>query len=451
MSVSNQNISKKFIQFFKARNLWQGKFLAAVSGGVDSVVLCELCKQAGVQFAIAHCNFGLRAEESERDERFVRTLAEKCGVEVFVKNFDTERFANEKKISIQEAARELRYDWFVQLRKEKAFSFTLLAHHADDNIETLLMNFFRGTGLQGLTAMPEENLDEKFFLRPLLGVRRKEILEFAKQSSLEWVEDSSNASSKYTRNFFRNELLPSIKAVFPQVEENLLDNIDRFRKIKALYQTSVEELKKQVCEQYASEIRIPILKLMKYRHTSLIYEIIKDYGFGEKQVEEVMKLADAESGKFIENEKYQIIKHRNWFIIAPRAELADTIAIEDGMECICFGGGKLEFKTISKEKFQLQKNESIAQLDAKHIEYPLLLRKWKQGDYFYPLGMRKKKKLARFFIDLKLPKNQKENIWVLESNKKIIWVVGIRIDDRFKITESTEKILALTANISRNV
>lgn len=451
MSVSNQNISEKFIHFFKVRNLLQDKFLAAVSGGIDSVTLCELCKLNGIQFAIAHCNFGLRGEESERDENFVKGIGEKYGVEVFVKKFDTEAYAKEKKLSIQEAARELRYNWFVQLRKEKGFSFTLLAHHADDNIETLLMNFFRGTGLQGLTAMPEENFDEKFFLRPLLEVRRKEILQFAKENNLNWVEDSSNLSSKYTRNFFRNELLPAIQKVFPQVEENLLNNIDRFKQINALYQTSVEELKKKVCEPYSSEIRIPILKLMKYRHTSLIYEIIKDYGFDEKQLEEISKLADAESGKFLANERYQIIKHRNWFIIAPRAEVADTIAIEEGMESVCFRGGNLEIKIIAKEKFHLQKKESIAQLDAKHIEYPLLLRKWKQGDYFYPLGMRKKKKLARFFIDQKLPKNQKENIWVLESNKKIIWVVGMRIDDRFKVTESTKHILKLTANISQNV
>lgn len=451
MSVSNQNVSGKFVKFFKARNFLQGKFLAAVSGGIDSVVLCELCKQTGIQFAIAHCNFGLRGEESERDEKFVRALGVKYDVEVFVKKFDTEAYADGKKISIQEAARELRYNWFVQLKKEKGFSFTLLAHHADDNIETLLMNFFRGTGLQGLTAMPEENLDEKFFLRPLLEVRRKEILEFAKQNNLEWVEDSSNASSKYTRNFFRNELLPAIQKVFPKVEENLLDNVYRFKQINALYQTSVEELKKNLCEQYASEVRIPILKLMKYRHTSLIYEIIKDYGFGEKQVEEIFKLADAASGKFIENDCYQIIKHHNWFIVAQKAGIADTVAIEEGMESVCFSNGTIELKRVPKEKFHLQKKESIAQLDAKHIEYPLLLRKWKQGDYFYPLGMRKKKKLARFFIDQKLSKNQKETIWVLESNKKIIWVVGMRIDDRFKVTESTEKILALTANISRNV
>ena len=274
-------------------------------------------------------------------------------------------------------------------------------------------------------------------------MRRKEIIEFAKQNQLSWVEDSSNASSKYTRNFFRNELLPAIKKSYPQVEENLLANIDRFKKTNSLYQAAVEELKKKVCEKYASEVRIPILKLMKYQQTSLIYEIIKDYGFGEKQVEEVIKLADAESGKFIANDQYQIIKSRKWFVIAPKTIVADTVAIEEGMEKICFSGGQLELRTIPFEKFRLQKKEDIAQLDSRDIEFPLLLRKWKRGDYFYPLGMRKKKKLARFFIDQKLSKNQKENIWVVESNKKIIWVVGMRIDDRFKVVESTKKIVII--------
>lgn len=445
MNETHQNIKEKFRSFFTERNLFQGKFLAAVSGGVDSVVLCELCRQLGLQFSIAHCNFQLREEESERDENFVKNLGEKYGVDVFVKKIDTETYAKEKKISIQEAARELRYDWFINLKEEKSFSYTLLAHHADDNIETLLMNFFRGTGLQGLTAMPDENLTEKFILRPLLNVRRKEIIEFAKQNNLQWVEDSSNLSSKYTRNFFRNELLPEIKKIFPQVEENLLSNIERHKKTNALYQISVEQLKKKICEFHASEIRIPILQLMKYQHTSLIYEIIKDYGFGEKQVEELMKLADAGSGKFIENNQYQIIKHRNWFIIAPKSTVADTIAIEKEMETVSFNGGQLQLKILPKEKFHLQKKENIAQLDLKHIEFPLLLRKWKQGDYFYPLGMRKKKKLARFFIDQRLAKNQKENVWVLESNKKIIWIVGMRIDDRFKITDATKEILVINA------
>ncbi|MGZ3952091.1 MAG: tRNA lysidine(34) synthetase TilS [Flavisolibacter sp.] len=435
---------ERFTRFFKERNLLEGNFLAAVSGGIDSAVLCELCKQSGLDFAIAHCNFQLRGEESERDEQFVQALSDKYGVQLFLKRFNTSAYAEEKKISIQEAARELRYDWFTQLRIEKGISFTVLAHHADDNIETLLMNFFRGTGLQGLTGMPTEDLGSRFILRPLLELRRTEIVEFAQVNNLKWVEDSSNASSKYTRNFFRNELLPAIKNRYPAVEDNLIATIQRLKKANALYTIGLEEIKKKLCFRRGSEVRIPVLKLLKYEHTSLIYEIIKDYGFGEKQVEEVLKLAKADSGKFIENDRYQVIKHRNWLVIAQVNNVTDTIAIEKGRERVNYAGGQLHLKTISKESFRLQKKEAIAQLDTRKIEYPLLLRKWKKGDYFYPLGMPKKKKLARFFIDLKLPKNQKENIWVLESNNRILWIVGIRIDDRFKVTDSSREVLVVT-------
>jgi tRNA(Ile)-lysidine synthase len=444
MTGLDQNMVQKFREFFKKRNLLQSTFLAAVSGGIDSVVLCELCRQSGIQFSIAHCNFQLRGEESQGDEQFVRDLATKYGVDVQVKHFDTNAYAEQQKISIQEAARELRYGWFVELRKSMGFSATLLAHHADDNIETLMMNFFRGTGLRGLTGMPEGNLDEKFFLRPLLKVRRAEITQFAKDNGLQWVEDSSNASSKYTRNFFRNELLPAIRKVYPQVDDNLLSTIDRLKKTDALYNIALEEIKKKVCQTSGSEIRIPILKLLKYEHTSLIYEIISDYGFGEKQVEEVIKLSAAPSGKFIENDTHQIIKHRNWFIIAPKTERTNTITVDGGTANVSFKPGQLQLKIVGREAFRLQKKQEIAQLDTRNIEYPLLLRKWRQGDYFYPLGMLKKKKLGRFLIDQRLPKNEKENVWVLESNRKILWIVGMRIDDRFKVTESTKEVLVIT-------
>lgn len=443
------DLNRHFQSFFSQRSLSLSKntFLAAVSGGVDSAVLCLLCKQAGLHFSIAHCNFGLRGEESERDEQFVRRLGDNYEVEVFVKKFDTTTYAAENRLSIQEAARTLRYQWFEQLRTEKGFAFTLLAHHADDNIETLLMNFFRGTGLQGLTAMPEEDLGERHLLRPLLQVRRNEITMFAEQQGLQWVEDSSNSSTKYTRNFFRMELIPAIRKAYPQVEENLLATIDRFKKINTLYQASVQHLKQELCEQQLAEVRIPVRKLKNYLNTSLIYEIIRDFGFGEKQVDEVVKLMEASSGKYIENETWQIIRHRNWLLVTPKVEKADTIAIEKEIREVRYGGGLLQLNWTPIEKFSMNPSPSVAQLDARHIEFPLLLRKWKPGDYFYPLGMRKKKKLARFFIDQKLSKNQKESIWVIESNKKIIWVTGMRIDDRFKITASTREVLQISKQL----
>lgn len=434
-----------FTQFFRKKNLslTKGRYLLAVSGGIDSVALCELSKQAELNFSIAHCNFGLRGEESDRDEAFVRSLGEKYGVEVFVKKFSTSEYAAETRLSIQEAARELRYAWFDEVRKENDFTATLLAHHADDNIETLLMNFFRGTGLEGMGGMPEEKTGAHC-LRPMLPFRRSAIEDFAKVNQLTWVEDSSNAANKYTRNFFRNELIPQLKAVFPKVEENLLDNIRRFQQTSELYNEMIGNLKKKVCESRGEEVHIPVLKLMKYKDTSLIYEVIKDFGFGEKVVEEVIKLADANSGKYIANDKFRIIRHRAWFIVAPLATSAQTFVIDKGQELVQFADQQLQVKDLQIEKFKLNKEASVAQLDAKDIQFPLVLRKWKAGDYFYPLGMHKKKKLARFFIDQKLSKTEKEKAWVIESHKRIIWVVGQRIDDRFKITDATREVLQLS-------
>lgn len=436
---------EKFIHFFKEKglSLTTHRYLLAVSGGLDSVVLCQLSKEAGINFAIAHCNFGLRGAESERDENFVRSLGQKFGVEIFVKKFDANALAAEQKLSVQEAARNLRYAWFEEIREGKGFAYTLLAHHANDNIETLLINFFRGTGLDGLTGMPDEK-KEAHCLRPMLHIKRSEIESYAKERRLQWVEDSSNVSNKYTRNFFRNELLPQIKTVFPQAEENLLGNIERMQQTAKLYREMVGDLKKKICEKKGEEVHIPVLKLMKYKDTSLLYEVIRDFGFGEGHVEELIKLAEAPSGKYIANENYRIIRHRAWFIIAPKNIAAQTVVIEKDDQIVHFDNQALRIKSKIAEKLSLDKSKAIAQLDAAEVHFPLLLRKWKKGDYFYPLGMQKKKKLARFFIDQKLSQTEKEKVWVVESHKRIIWIVGHRIDDRFKITEKTKNVLSLT-------
>lgn len=437
-----------FKDTIKQNNLFspKDKLLLAVSGGVDSIVLCELCKQAGYDFNIAHCNFKLRGEESKRDEQFARELGKRYGVEVLVKEFDTQKFATENKLSAQEAARNLRYEWFEELvvsrsSKDNVRNLLLTAHHADDNNETLLMNFFRGTGLHGLTGIP---LSINYIRRPLLLFSKNELLEFANANKLEFAEDSSNQSSKYTRNYFRNELIPAIGKVYPQVKENLQDNIKRFVAIEKLYLLSVEELKKKLCRHNGNEIHIPVKQLMGYDNTALIYEIISPFGFNERQVNELIKLAASNSGKYIQSPEnnYRIIKHRHWFIITPvKALESDNIIIEEGAKEIRFALGNLNLETTTNHKLQTT-NDSVS-LDLKDIKFPLLLRKWKTGDYFYPLGMQKKKKLNRFFIDQKLSKTEKENAWVIESNQRIVWVVGHRIDDRFKITEKTKEVVRL--------
>lgn len=425
------------------------KLLLAVSGGVDSVVFCELCKQAGFDFTIAHCNFQLRGAESERDEQFVRNLGKKYDVEVFVKKFDTEKYATENKLSTQEAARNLRYEWFGELMNSQLSIgnvenpiHLLTAHHADDNAETIAMNFFRGTGLHGLTGIPSKN---GYIKRPLLEFSKEELLAFAKEHNLEFVEDSSNQSSKYTRNYFRNEIIPAISKIYPQVKDNLLDNINRFKEIEKLYQLSVGELKKKICKQKGNETHIPVNKLMSYNNKALIYEIIHPFNFQEKQVEELVKLADSDSGKYITSpdNQFRIIKHRLWFIISPVvATESVNIIIEENDKQILFALGSISIESVLNNKPST--SNDIATLNAKEIKFPLLLRKWKTGDYFYPLGMKKKKKVSRFLIDSKLSKTEKENIWVIESKQRICWIVGQRIDNRFKLTATTKEVLKLT-------
>jgi tRNA(Ile)-lysidine synthase len=473
------SLLQQFREYVHEHNLFHQKdrLLLAVSGGVDSVVLCELCRQAGFDVAIAHCNFQLRGKESERDEIFVKHLGEKYGVEILVKKFDTERYANVNKKGIQEAARDLRYEWFSELignrhpdsqreaigksthdlphggghdsQSDRNLKFILTAHHADDNIETVLMNFCRGTGLNGLNGIPNKT---GHIRRPLLDFWKHELLDFAKENKLEFVEDSSNQSLKYSRNFFRSEVIPLLSRVYPEVKSNLRDNIDRFGAVSSLYTMLVADLKKKLCKTKNNEIHIPVKQLMSYKNTALIFEIISGYGFSEKQVDEVIKLAGSESGKFIQspNTDRRIIKFRHWLIISSaKASESENILIEEGesnVQCLPAGqsGSMFNLQLSIVANCSLPTDNNVACLDAKEIKFPLILRRWKEGDYFYPLGMRKKKKLSRFFIDQKLSKTQREKTWVLEMDMKIIWVVGLRIDDRFKITEKTKHVLKIS-------
>ncbi len=438
---------QRFKEYIREQNLFtlKDKLLLAVSGGVDSVVLCELCKQSGYEFSIAHCNFQLRGDDSERDEQFVRELGEKYGVAFYAVKFDTKRIAKERKVSTQEAARELRYQWFEEIRVAGGYSYILTAHHADDNIETVLMNFFRGTGIKGLRGIEPKH---DFVVRPLLFARRSELEEFLKANQLQFVTDISNLADDYTRNYFRNQLIPLIAKTFPEVNENLLGNISRFREAGQLYRQAVELHKKKLLEPKGNEIHIPVLKLKKTIPLhAVLYEIINEYDFSSSQVDEVMALLDSETGKYIQSSSHRIIKNRNWLIIAPNeTQQSETIVIEEGdknVQCSMFN---VQFSILPTSNLKPETSNQIALLDANEIKFPLLLRKWKQGDYFYPLGMKKKKKLARFFIDQKLSKTDKEKVWVMEMDKKIIWVVSYRIDERFKVTDKTKSVLKITVN-----
>jgi tRNA(Ile)-lysidine synthase len=425
----------------------EDRLLLAVSGGLDSVVLCELAYQAGLDFTIAHCNFQLRGAESDRDEAFVRQLAQRYDREIWVERFDTEAYAKAQHLSIQVAARELRYGWFRQVTDdwgEKGVIVT--AHQLDDNIETMVMNFFRGTGLTGLRGMlPRHGR----IARPLLFAGREDLRRFADEFHLTWVEDSSNESDKYTRNFFRHRILPLVEQAYPAALRNLADNLSRFREVEALYREAIDRQKKKLMESRGDEIHVPVLKLKKAEPiTTLIYEIFSPYGFTPHQTGAITGLLDSPSGKYICSDTHRLLKDRRWLILSPlRGGGRATVVIGKDRSIVDFAQGRLKMEWLPEFTGQPTTEKAVAWLDAGQIDFPLLLRPWRPGDYFYPLGMRKKKKLARFFIDQKLSLAEKEKVWVLEMNRKIIWVVGHRIDDRFKLTDATTQALRITVSM----
>ena len=445
---------EKFKHYILNQHLFEPKdrLLLAVSGGVDSVVLCALCKQAGYDFEIAHCNFQLRGADSQRDEAFVIALAEKYGVPFYLKTFDTAGYAKAAKKSIETAARDLRYEWFYSLinsiQKEVApavtskLNYILTGHHADDNIETVTMNFFRGTGIAGLKGILSK---QGKIIRPLLFARRTELETYAAQQGLEFVTDHTNLENDYTRNYFRNTILPLVSESFPEATNNVLKNIQRFRETEILFQQSVEQHKKKLLEYRGKEIHIPVLKLLKtVPLVTVLHEIIKEFGFTAHQTEEAITLLKSETGKYIQSATHRIIKNRGWIIISPIQTVeANHILMEEKDNAIVFPSGSLSMETVDSGSYKITLDPLVAQLDLSKISFPLLLRKWKIGDYFYPLGMQKKKKLSRFLSDQKLSLTQKENVWVVAMDQKIIWVVGMRIDDRYKISEATQQIYSL--------
>jgi len=440
-----QKLLEEFREFIKVHSLFNrnDRLLIAVSGGADSVALCELCRQAEYNFEMAHCNFQLRGDESNRDENFVQKIADDLGVKLHSIRFETEKYAKENKVSIEVAARNLRYGWFEKLIREMKVdgsSFLLTAHHQNDNIETLLMNFFRGTGVRGLKGIP---VKKGYIRRPLLFASKPQILDFLNQNHLPHVEDSTNWQDDYTRNFVRNTLLPEIEKVFPKVRENLAANIERFQDVELLYMEALEKRLKKLVVVKNNETLIPILKLTRSGAVkTILFEIVKDYGFLPSQISEILNLTRSLTGSYISSHTHRIIRNREWLIITPLpAEFSQHILVEENTSQIVFSGGTLH---IEKKQWTpdsvISTDTNIASVDAKEISFPLLLRKWGTGDYFYPLGMQKKKKLSRFLIDKKLSLPEKENVWVIEQKKKIVWVVGHRIDDRFKITPTTKEV-----------
>ncbi|MFN8321197.1 MAG: tRNA lysidine(34) synthetase TilS [Chitinophagales bacterium] len=441
----NQSLLTAFIEFNRKNRLagLKKKVLLTVSGGLDSIAMCQLFHEAKFPFSIAHCNFLLRGEESDADEKLVRDTAEKYGVQFWSKKFNTADFATQKNLSIQVAAREIRYAWFEELRKEYQFDLIATAHHLNDNIETILFNFTKGTGIRGLRGIP---VKQGYIIRPLLFAQREQLVQYQQLHQLPYREDSSNSSLKYTRNKIRHQVIPLLKEINPSLENTLSGKIELLNQIEQLYERELKKTSKQLFLQRGEDIYIPILQVKKTKHAhSVLYEYLKDYDFTSTQVENMLDCVYEEAGKQFLTTKARIIKDRRFFILTRLADLRFSMQhVYDKDEELILGKHKLKVTKLNTIP-NLKTDKQTAILDADKLEFPLIARPWKPGDYFYPFGMgMKKKKLKKFLHDEKVPLHEKEQIWVIESNKKIVWVVGYRSDERFKVTPHTTGAIKLS-------
>jgi len=419
--------------------------LLAVSGGLDSMVMAHLFLNANIEFAMAHCNFGLRNDESDADEDFVKRWCDRHEIRFFVAHFDTKKKAQETGLGTQETARNLRYAWFEKIRSTYQFSSICTAHHADDNAETMLMNLCRGTGIAGLHGIPERN---GAIIRPLLFADRKTLQDYAGSAGIDYRNDSSNESDDYLRNALRHHVLPKIEALMPGAAGRMLETSKHIAEAEEIYLRSIETERKKLLQPRGKDFYVPI-KLLKHRKplNTICYELFKPFGFTAHQIPFVVDdLLNAESGKFIISPTHRLIRNRDFLIITSLQEQdTDLILIEDFNQDVITANGSFKFEVLNKIPSQFEQGNTFAYVDIDKLEQPLILRRWKTGDYFYPLGMgMKKKKLSRFLIDQKMPIHEKEAVWVLESNKRIVWIAGLRLDERFKIKPSTQNVMRIT-------
>lgn len=431
----------------------KNKLILAISGGIDSMVLLDLFSNFDNEIVVAHCNFELRENESDLDQKFVEEISKKYKFEYRTINFDTTSYAKENKLSIEESARDLRYEWFEKLRTELKANLIVTAHHLNDNSETLIYNITKGTGIKGLRGMLPKRAK---IIRPMLEISRTEIEIYAKNNKIEFREDSSNSSLKYSRNLVRKNVIPELEKLNKNFNKTQIKHFERFREIELFYQDVVKKLKNELFENKKGDYYISILKLTKYKgFKTLLFEILNQYGFSNFQVDDIiLSFLDkkSKSGLTFFSKTHRLIKDRKHLILSDLSiekqnifDLASNCTkIElDNQEII-----RVHIKPIDKLT-KMSTKAHYAYLDFDKLDFPLVLRRKMDGDYFYPFGMgknngkAKKKKLKKYFSDKKFSLVDKENFWVLCSGDKIVWLVNQRIDDRFKVTEKTKKVYQL--------
>jgi tRNA(Ile)-lysidine synthase len=437
-----KDLAQRFSEHWKTKKFPTGQMLLALSGGIDSMVLAHLLRKAGISFAAAHCNFMLRGKDADDDTAFVQEWCATNDVRCHTISFDTKMLAARRRQSIQTTARDLRYEWFETLRKEHRYTAILTAHHAGDVAETMLINLSRGSGIAGLHGIPERN---GAIMRPLLFASRADIAEYAAINEIAWREDASNATDNYLRNAIRLHVLPQLENLLPGAVARMAMTAARLHGTELIYRKALDRRLRRLKEQRGKDWYIPLrLLLQEAAPDTIAYELFTPFGFSSEQIPQILSLAEAESGKQVLSDTYRVIRHRDFLVVTAIEERDAGLILVTGIPThIHTAEGSFHFSWADAQA-PVSTDANIAMIDGDTLSFPLVLRTRREGDYFYPLGMgMKKKKLKRFLIDIKTPLQEKDRVRILECDKKILWITGKRIDERFKVRPTTERVLKI--------
>jgi len=421
------------------------KTILAISGGVDSIVMCHLFQQSGLNFGIAHANFQLRDQESELDQEMVNKLADTLKVPFWSETFDTKNVSSGHGISIQMAARDLRYSWLEDLRVTERYDRIAVAHHLDDCLETILLNLTKGTGVSGLRGIRAKSGN---LIRPLLFTTKAAIVKYAKSQNLTWREDSSNKSVNYQRNLLRSKVVPVLNEINPNLFKSLINSMERMTATEELLIAAVNRLQLQAVKVKGSDLYIEKKALQEAAGgVVLLDQILKPLGFNYHQTRQIYQLLDSSPGKIFESTTHTLNIDRDCIIISPRttAKFSTGLILREDRG-YAQENLRLQIDIYDHRTYQMPSDELTASLDLDKLTFPLIVRPWQQGDRFIPLGMKGQKKLSDFMIDKKIPVNLKKRLFVLTSDQKIVWVIGWRIDDRYKVTVQTKNVFQVHYN-----